>query len=277
MTYIKNFGEISKNDIKTVGGKGASLGELINAGIPVPPGFVITIEVFKNFKNKEIPQEIIDEILNAFDNLRTQRVAVRSSAVGEDSKTASWAGQLESYLNVSKDNLIDALKDCWKSIKSERAILYAKTNNIPQEKLAVAVVVQKMVESQASGVVFTVNPVTQDKNQMMIEAAYGLGEMLVQGLITPDNYALDKKTLEIKNKTLNNQDKMLIFIGGENREVETSQEKIGKQVISDEEIKQLGKLAKRIEDHYGNPQDIEWAFEKDNFYILQSRPITTLD
>ncbi len=276
MNYIKNFSEISKNDIALVGGKGASLGELTRAGIPVPSGFVITTEVFKNFKNKEIPREIIHEILSAFDNLHVQRVAVRSSATEEDSKTSSWAGQFDSFLNISRENLMNSIKNCWKSIESERVISYAKINNILHKRLSVAVIVQKMIESEASGVMFTINPINQNKNQMIMEAGYGLGEMLVQGLITPDSYILDKSTLKIVSKNLNSQNKMLVFKNGENKEVPVPKIKKGKYILDDKNIKSLAELAVKIEVHYKSPQDIEWALEKEKFYIVQSRPITTI-
>lgn len=246
--YIKQFNDISKDDVNLIGGKGASLGEMANVGIPVPPGFVITTEGFQ--------KDIEKEILEAFDRLDTDKVAVRSSAVAEDSSQASWAGQLETYLNVSREDLITKVKECWESIKSERAVDYASQQNLSKEQLMVAVVIQKMVDSQAAGVMFTVNPVSKDKNEVMIESVLGLGESLVQGAVTPDNFIVDKETLEIKSKNL---------------------QKENEQSISDENIKKIVELGKKIEDHYGNPQDIEWAIDGQNkIWILQSRPITTL-
>lgn len=248
MTYIKTFDQINKNDVLDVGGKGASLGEMTKAGIPVPQGFVITTEA-KGQINE-------GEILKAYDDLNTEKVSVRSSAVAEDSAQASWAGQLETYLNITKENLIDKVKDCWNSIKSERARSYAARQNLPEDQLLIAVVIQKMVDSKTSGVMFTVNPVTKDKNEIMIEFVLGLGESLVQGLVTPDNFIVDKKSLEIRSKDLQQK---------------------GKQALSDEKIKELVKFGKTIEEHYGSPQDIEWAIDdQGKIWILQSRPITTL-
>ncbi len=273
--YIKKFSEISKDDVAEVGGKGASLGEMINAGTPVPPGFVVTAETYRQFINSQIPVDIQEEILWAFDELGVERVAVRSSAVAEDSKTASWAGQLESYLNVTKNGLIDAIRECWNSIKSERALSYAAEQNLNEGDLVVAVVVQKMVESEVSGVMFTVNPVTHDQNEIMIEAGFGLGEMIVQGMITPDNFLLDKNSLEIKNIDVQTQDKKLVFQNGENVEVTLDQIEGSKQALNEDQIMALAKIGREIENHYGFPCDIEWAYEKGKFYIVQSRPITT--
>lgn len=276
MDYIKHFKQINKNDVGLVGGKGASLGEMTQAGIPVPPGFVVTAETYRKFINDELPVDVIEEILTAFDSLNTQRVAVRSSAIAEDSKTASWAGQLESYLNVTRDQLIENIRKCWNSIRSERALAYAAQQNLSEDQLVVAVVVQKMVESESSGVMFSVNPINNDLDEIMIEGGFGLGEMVVQGMITPDTFLVDKKTLEIKNKDIQSQETMLVYADGENREVSVPEHKRDKPVLSDEQVKELAALAIRIETHYGSPQDIEWALEKGKFYILQARPVTTL-
>lgn len=275
--YIKLFKSIFKSDVKEVGGKGASLGEMTNAGISVPPGFVVTTETFKQFFNQEIPIEVKEEILKAFDELGAERVAVRSSAVAEDSSTASWAGQLESFLNVIRENLIEKIRDCWNSIRSERALAYASQQNIPEQDLIVAVVIQKMVNSDAAGVIFTANPITNNKQELMIEGGFGLGEMIVQGMVTPDNFLVDKSSLEIKTKNISSQENMLVFQDGENQAISVPEDKKSEQVITDEQIKQLSKLGIKIEDHYGFPCDIEWALENGNFYIVQSRPITTLN
>lgn len=248
MSSIKKFGEISKENVDLVGGKGASLGEMTNVGIPVPPGFVITTDGFQN--------DIEQETLEAFDKLNAEKVAVRSSAVAEDSSSASWAGQLETYLNITRENLINKVKECWDSINSERAKDYASQQDLSEDQMKVAVVVQKMVDAESAGVMFTVNPISKDKNEVMIESTLGLGEKLVQGEIIPDNFIIDKNSLEIENRDLSEQDK---------------------QTVSDENIKQLVELGKKIESHYGKPQDIEWAIDNEHkIWILQSRPITTL-
>lgn len=275
--YIKSFNEISKKDINQVGGKGASLGEMTQAGISVPSGFVITTQVYQKFINEQIPVDVREKILKAFNSLVVERVAVRSSAVAEDSSQASLAGQLETFLNIKKEDLIDRLRDCWNSIKSERALAYIAEQNLSQDKLAVAIVVQKMVDSQSSGVVFTVNPITKNPNEIMIEAGLGLGEALMQGLITPDNFIINKKTLEIKNQDIQIQETMLASIDGENIEVAVPDDKKDKPAITDGKVIELAKLAIGIENHYQTPQDIEWAIDnQDKIWILQSRPITTL-
>lgn len=276
-TNLLPLTKINKKDVSLVGGKGASLGEMINAGIPVPPGFVITTDLYKNFRDLEIPLEIQKEILSAFDSLGVQMVAVRSSAIAEDSGDASWAGQLESYLNVSRNDLINKIKECWKSIESERAIQYALEQNLSQDQLLVGVIVQAMIASEASGIMFTVNPITKNANEIMIETGFGLGEMIVQGLITPNNFILNKKTLEIKSRNIQAQDKMLVFQDGKNKEVPVPENKKNEQAISDEKAKELAEISSKIETHYGKPQDIEWGIDSESkIWILQSRPITTL-
>lgn len=248
MSYIKDFSEISKKDVELVGGKGAALGELTNAGFSVPPGFVITTDAKNEIKEPEI--------FAAFQVLGAEKVSVRSSAVAEDSSSASWAGQLETYLNVTKENLMDSIKKCWQSINSDRVRSYIKDQNLSADQLKVAVVVQTMVKAQSAGVMFTVNPVSADKNEMMIESVLGLGESLVQGEVTPDNFIISKSKMEIIAKDL---------------------QKIEDPSVSDENIMKLVEIGKKIEEYYGRPQDIEWAIDQENkIWILQSRPITTL-
>lgn len=276
MDLIKDFSQLSKDDTAEVGGKGASLGEMSRAGIPVPPGFVVTAEAFNQFYYTELPVDVIEQIYAAFDALGAERVAVRSSAVAEDSISASWAGQLESYLNTTRDQLIDNIRLCWNSIRSERALSYGTYKGIDESQMIVAVVVQKMVDSESSGVMFTANPVTKNRSEIMIEGGFGLGEVIVQGMITPDNFIIDKDSLEITSKSIESQEMKLIYRDSENKEVEIPQHLQSEPALTDEQVKTLATLGKKIEDHYGTPQDIEWALEKNEFYIVQSRPITTL-
>lgn len=272
--YTKKFSEIDKNSVAEVGGKGASLGEMTKAGIPVPPGFVVTAETYRQFIDSEIPIEVQEEILRSFDELGVERVAVRSSAIAEDSKTASWAGQLESYLNVTRDKLIENIRQCWNSIKSERALAYAAEQNLPEDQLVVAVVVQKMVDSDVSGVMFTINPITKNQDEIMIEAGFGLGEMIVQGMITPDNFIYNKKLKEVTNFDIQVQDTMMVFADEQTKEVPVPEDKKDKAALTETQVKELAQIGLRIEDHYGFPCDIEWVLEKNKFYIVQSRPIT---
>ncbi|MBU1091343.1 hypothetical protein KKA27_00520 [Patescibacteria group bacterium] len=241
--FTRAFEELSKKDVKIAGGKGASLGELTQAGFEVPPGFVVL-----DSKSKNIDKEILQE----FDRLEVEKVAVRSSATAEDSITNSCAGQLESYLNVTKKDLLKSIQKCRDSLYSPRALTYCAERGLTNKDILVAVVVQKMVDSEKAGVCFTVHPVTQDKKQMIIEAVDGLGESLVQGIVTPDSYVINKKTFGLIDININ-----------------------GRQKLNETQIKKLAKICIDIEKHYKKPQDIEWALEKGKFYIVQSRPITT--
>ncbi|MBN1325653.1 hypothetical protein JW977_01575 [Candidatus Falkowbacteria bacterium] len=311
--FIKNFIELSKNDIHLAGGKGASLGEMTQTGILVPSGFVITAKAFNQFlaetdlrqeieaqlnkidyKNidsvdqasktifdlihdAKFPKDLEKEILNEFKKLNVDLVAVRSSATAEDSSTASWAGELESYLNTDENHLLGNVKKCWASLFTPRAIVYRMEKGMRKTKVSVAVVIQAMIQSDVSGICFTVHPVTKDKNQMIIEAGYGLGEAIVSGSITPDSYVIHKDDYEIIDINIAEQEKKIIRNpAGGNHWVELEKERRGKQKLSGEQIVELVKICLNIEKHYGFSCDIEWGFVENKFYILQSRPITTL-
>lgn len=312
MIYSKKFNEIGKNDTNIAGGKGASLGEMTQAGIPVPPGFVILADAFRKLiqgndivekidailktvdisktetvdkaseqireliKNAQTPQDVSDEITKAFDDLGTEFVAVRSSATAEDSLSASWAGELETYLNTTKDDLLEMVKKCWSSLFTPRAIFYRIEKKMDADEVAVAVVVQKMVQSEISGIAFTVHPVTKDPNSMVIEAGWGLGEAIVGGQVTPDTYVIDKEKNEITEKYQSTQEMMIDRVGNETKEMPVPEDKKEKQKLTGQEILKLAEICKKIETLYGKPQDIEWARENNKFYIVQSRPITTL-
>lgn len=311
MNFIKTLRELDKDNVAEAGGKGASLGEMTQAGIPVPSGFVILSRAFDRFvaesdinteidsvlhsvDNREIhtvddasekikalilaaemPADITREIKSNFQLLDSKFVAVRSSATAEDSASAAWAGQLESYLNTTGKGLLENVKKCWASLFTPRAIFYrfekfGKETHL--QKISVAVVVQKMVESEMSGIIFSVHPVTQDYNQLIIEAALGLGEAIVSGQITPDSYVVEKEPRRILDKNVVTQTRGM-YRGGWKDIPEAVGEK---QVLSDSQILELSDLVLKIESHYNFPVDIEWAFESGKFYIVQSRPITTL-
>lgn len=313
MELLRDFKNISKNDVPLAGGKGASLGEMTQAGISVPSGFVILANAFEKFleetdlnveidaildsvDHKEIhtienasekiqslilqvkmPQDIATEIQKFFKNLNSKYVAVRSSATAEDSASAAWAGQLESYLNTTEENLLENVKKCWASLFTPRAIFYRFEKDLHKQKISVAVVVQKMVESEKSGIAFSVHPVTQDRNQLIIEAGFGLGEAIVSGQITPDSYVVEKQPRRIIDKNNQTQVRGLYRAqNGGNEWRDISNEQGEKQVLSDKEILELSETILKIENHYSFPCDIEWAFENGKFYIVQSRPITTL-
>ncbi|HYF97147.1 MAG TPA: PEP/pyruvate-binding domain-containing protein [Patescibacteria group bacterium] len=266
------FDEINSNNLELVGGKAMALSEMIKAGVNVPPGFSITTDTYR----LGLTDEIVEEILKAFDKLQVDRVAVRSSAVAEDSKEASWAGQLETYLNVDKKGLIEAVKKCWSSVNSEHAKEYAKQHNIDHADNAVGVVVQQMVDSDISGVMFTANPVTNNRDEIIIESIYGLGELLVSGSVTPENFTINRNTKKVTSHNSNQQNKMLIYKDGENIELNIPDHKLKISTLKDKNLRDLIATAENIESNYGSPQDIEWAIENDKLYITQTRPITTL-
>ena len=316
--FIKHFNELSKNDVEIAGGKGASLGEMTNAKILVPEGFVVLSSAFDGFLTENDLDKKIEKILEAMDyeknnqvdnaskkirkliqktefskviareikkefkKLDTKYVAVRSSATAEDSSFASWAGELETYLNVTSKDLVESIKKCWSSLFTPRAIFYRFEKKLQNQKVSVAVVVQKMIQSEVSGICFTAHPVTKDLNQMVIEAGYGLGEAIVGGMITPDTYIIDKlkvkseKLKAILDKNIAEQEMMIVRDASGTIEKKISIDIGNKQKLTDKQIIKLSKICFAIEKHYKKPQDIEWAFEKDKFYITQSRPITTL-
>jgi len=311
MNYLKSFLQIKATDVALAGGKGASLGELTNAGISVPPGYVVIASAFDRFIDEagiaeeiqtrvqevnpedinsvdkasnvirdlihdtKIPEDIASEITESFDQLDCDFVAVRSSATAEDSEIASWAGELDTFLNTAKDNLLENVKKCWASLYTPRAIFYRYEKNLVDHSVSVAVVIQKMVQSEVAGVAFTVHPVTMDKNQMIIEAGLGLGEALVSGQITPDSYIVDKSEMMILDINISEQTKQLAKSDSGNEWIELKSEG-AQQKLSGKHIIELAEICKSIEDHYGFPCDIEWALEDTTFYITQSRPITTL-
>lgn len=311
--HTKNFKQLTNKDVAIAGGKGASLGEMTKVKIPVPPGFVVLSSAFDRFIketdinveinalwdvlevtnteeiernsemiqnliiNKKFPEDVAKEILDDFIKLKTKYVAVRSSATAEDSKSDAWAGQLESYLYVEKKDLLSAVLKCWASLFTPRATFYRLERKLQKNKISVAVVIQKMANSDVSGVCFTVHPVTRDKDQMIIEACLGLGEALVQGIITPDSYVVKKSTLNIIDINIGNQEKQIVKSRKQTEEKQVSIKLRDKQKLTEKQIKELAKICINIEKHYGDPRDIEWALEGKKFYIVQSRPITTLN
>lgn len=310
--HIKFFKQLSKKDTEIAGGKGASLGEMAQAGFSVPSGFVVSSEAFNDFLKetdllqeikaalekvdikemhtienasekiqamilgKSMPADIEKEILRNFKKLGARFVAVRSSATAEDSAQAAWAGQLESYLNTTEKTLLENVKKCWASLFTPRAIFYRFEKGFHKSRISVAVVIQKMVNSEKSGIAFSVHPVTQDDNQLIIEAGFGLGEAIVSGQITPDSYVVDKRGYKILDININEQGKALYRKNSGGNIWKKIGEKGKRQVLSEKEIVKLSKLIVKIENHYGFPCDIEWAKEKGKFYVTQSRPITTL-
>ena len=274
--YFEKFEHISYKDAHLYGGKSCSLGEMLQAGIPVPTGFGISVEAQKEFTDKPFSDEFLDELKSLYTDLGLKRVAVRSSALAEDSSDASWAGQLESYLNVEFDGLEEAIRKCWDSINTEHAVSYASDKGLSKDDLLVGVAVQSMVDSEVAGVMFTVDPIQRDTSKIMIEGLYGLGEMLVQGITTPDRYIVDKASGEAIDFTIEIKQQQMIYRDGKNVTEPVPDAIADRAVLREEQVVELAKLGKKIEDYYGSPQDIEWAFAGGKFYIVQSRPITTL-
>ena len=319
MSYVEKFEDLSKSDIGIAGGKGANLGELTQAGIPVPPGFVVTAQAYEYFMDEaginDKVMSILDEIdindtkalqaaaeeiktiiiespipddlvlfIREFYNELCSRVgeddtdvAIRSSATAEDLPEASFAGQQDTFLHVSGDDeVIEYIRKCWASLFEARAIFYREENNFEHSKVYIAVVVQKMAFADKAGVMFTVNPSTGEEIAM-IEGSWGLGESVVSGDVTPDNYQVDKKNNEIINVTIS--DKKVMYTNddsGTSIKVDVPEDKRKERVLSDAELIELTEMGKRVQAHYGEPMDTEWAFEKDSLYLLQARPITTL-
>lgn len=326
MKYIKFFKDLGRNDAEIAGGKGASLGEMTNAKIPVPPGFVILSDAFEYFlkenglveeieailekinhkemeevdkasetiqamileKEMKIPADLQKEIKDSFKKLNAKFVAVRSSATAEDGATNAWAGQLDSFLNTTSKELEENVKKCFASLFTPRAIFYRFEKGLNDSHISVAVVVQKMVNSEKSGIAFSVHPVTEDRNQIIIEASWGLGEAIVSGQVTPDSYVVEKEPRNILDVNIAEKGRGLFRRTGSGSPSQNAtanqanvwkdlpSKKANEQCLSGKEILEFSDLILKIEKHYGFPCDIEWAFEKGKFYITQSRPITTL-
>jgi len=314
------FDEITKDDIPLVGGKGANLGEMVHARIPVPPGFIVTADAYFKFletagltneirrhlkglnvndskklqdiaslikdiiSSAPMPPDMVNEIKGAYLKLGDGLVAVRSSATAEDLPEASFAGQQRTFLNIrGEDEVVAAVQACWSSLFEPRAIFYREEHGFDHFKVGIAVPVQKMVQSETSGVMFTVEPLSNDTTKILIEAICGLGEAIVSGDVTPDQYLLDKNGIRIVDKKIHKQEWQLVqdakaTIGEleQNIKIPVPPSKQAKQKLADKDIVGLAKVGKMIEDLYKFPQDIEWAREGKQLFILQTRPITTL-
>ncbi|MDE2988273.1 MAG: phosphoenolpyruvate synthase [Chloroflexota bacterium] len=319
--HIVWFAEVGRDDVPLVGGKGANLGELTQADIPVPPGFVVTTRAYREFINHsgldhvlrrilhglnvddddqlnatadavqhaieqaEMPATMQQEITAAYAELGEGPVAVRSSATAEDLAEASFAGQQATFLNIEGGvNVVEAVQRCWASLFEARAIFYREQAGWGHLDVDLAVPVQRMVQSESSGVMFTVDPITNDHNRVVIEAAFGLGEAVVGGLVSPDHYEVDKAADQILERQIFTQDRRLVRSPdgrldpehGANVWQDLSESDGSMAKLSDEQIVELTTIGKRIESHYRSPQDIEWGWADNQFYLLQTRPITTV-
>lgn len=292
--YIQKFETITKGDIGTAGGKGANLGEMTQAGIPVPPGAVLTTEAYERFIEFNgivlsgepgrirkdilagaIPENVKSEILDYYRGMgENARVAVRSSATAEDLEDASFAGQQETYLNIQgEDMLLDSIKACYASLWGERAVSYRKEKGYDRLPVALAVVIQLMVESEAAGVLFTQNPANGNKEEMLINASYGLGEAVVSGAVSPDELVCLKGG-QILRQAIGSKETMVVYGKEQTVTVPVKQEDRAKLSLTPLQIKKLAAMGEKIENHYQTPMDIEWAFVQNELYILQARAIT---
>ena len=313
-SYVFGFREIDKNKLMVVGGKGANLGELFKLEeIHVPDGFCISTEAFKRILRKtssinelldrlaflkvedrkkigelsgeirrliegfRIPQDMNEEITCMISLLGEQNAyAVRSSATAEDLPAASFAGQQDTYLNIiGKEEILKHIRKCWASLFTERAVIYRIQNGFDHRKIQLAVVVQQMIFPQAAGILFTADPVTSNRKVLSIDAGFGLGEALVSGLVNGDSYKVCKEEI-IDKKISSKKLAVYAFKDGGTREQEIESERQNRQVLTDEQILQLAYMGRKIEKHFGCPQDIEWCLDEEGFHFVQSRPITTL-
>jgi pyruvate,water dikinase len=320
------FEDLRNVDVSIVGGKNASLGEMISSGLPVPPGFAVTAFSYERFiQEKKIAEQIYNIIKETITNpndprqydtaskkireliektpmpkdmenairtayrelnkrldLKDTFVAVRSSATAEDLPDASFAGQQETYLNVKgEDDLIDKVVKCWSSLFTPRAIFYRNEKGFPHEKVFISVGVQKMVNSRCAGVMFTINPVSGDRDEIVIEGNFGLGETVVSGAVNPDDFIIDKNTMQIKERRISRKTVKYIrdFKTGKTVHLDIPEDEQKTVCVSDKELMMLAELAKRIEKHYAKPMDIEWAIDQDlsypeNMMLVQARPET---
>ena len=306
--------DIQADDLEQVGGKAASLGEMAAAELPVPPAFVVTADTYRSFieasgideiladvigvdtddsaalagaadraqtaiTETPLPESVREEILAAYREIGSGTpVAVRSSATAEDQPDASFAGQQETFLNVTEEALLDRVRDCWASLFTQRALYYRAEQGYDDAAVDIAVVVQEMVDAEKSGVMFTSHPSTGAPT-VTIEAAWGLGEAVVSGAVTPDNYVLDRDTGELEKITV--AEKTVMHRRdpdtGETVERPVPEAKRDRRVLDEEELTALTRLGERLEAHYGTPQDVEWAITDGEVFLLQSRPITTIE
>ena len=316
--YLAWFDEIPDGELAmAAGGKGASLCRMSRAGLPVPEGFIVRSEMFNAFMEANglwdyvfeklgtidfssdasliavsaeirrriidcpVPQDMAEDIVKHYSKIGSGRepVAVRSSGTAEDLDDASFAGQQETFLFViGNDDVVKFIKECWASLYNDRAIFYRREKKFDERSISIAVVVQRMVSAQKAGVMFTSNPITNDYNTVVLEAAWGLGEAIVSGIVTPDNLWIDKRTGEVTTEYISEKETMVVRLSerGGTKEEPDPEELREAPVLTDAERNRLVELARKIEDFYKKPEDIEWAIVDGQVYLLQSRPITTM-
>ena len=316
---VRSFAQLGREDVQFAGGKGANLGELTRAGLPVPDGFVVGAPAYAAFCAESGLRERLAELLDGVDvedtkalqaasvaaremldaapmppalaqeiRLRYEQlvgedteapVAVRSSATAEDTAETSFAGMNETFLNVrGAEAVIDAVRRCWRSLFGTRTIYYRGVNGFGQAEMDIAVVVQRQVASTRAGVMFTVNPATGERDELVVEASFGLGEAVVSGSVSPDRYLIEKDPLWLRERDVHCKELVIEYdLQGGTCQRSLSREEGFRPTLDEREVMAVAALGLRIEQHYGSPQDTEWAFDPDGvLWMLQSRPITTL-
>ncbi|TVS09555.1 MAG: hypothetical protein EA424_26885 [Planctomycetaceae bacterium] len=309
--YVQDLASVEANQLDRAGGKAANLGEMLKAGLPVPGGFVVLTEAYRRcfavndpdgclrgrldqaamdgtdgaisseardlFLNGAMPLELENEILEAYKRLGRPVTAVRSSANAEDLPGASFAGQYSSFLNVRGEaELMKAVRECWASLWNDRAVTYRRKHGIGNRDLAHGVLVQRLIPAEKSGILFTANPVNGRRDQLLLNASWGLGEAIVGGEVTPDQWVVSKADGAVLESFVARKEVMTIREDGGIRLVSVPAEQIETSTLDTGEVQALARLALQAEGHFGTPQDIEWAFFAGEFHLVQSRPITAL-
>ena len=291
--YLAWFDEIPDEELAhAAGGKGASLCRMSRAGLPVPKGFIVRSEMFNAFMEANGLWDYVFEKLDTIDfssdaSLISVAAEIRERIISspvpqemaEDLDDASFAGQQETFLFViGNDDVVKYIKECWASLYNDRAIFYRREKHFDERSISIAVVVQCMVSAQKAGVMFTSNPITNDYDTVVLEAAWGLGEAIVSGIVTPDNLWINKHTGEVTTEYISEKETMVVRLNerGGTKEIPVPEDQREAPVLTDDERNQLVTLANRIEAFYKKPEDIEWAIVDGQVYLLQSRPITTM-
>ena len=272
MKWICRFDEIDAGDVDVVGGKGLSLGLMTKSGLQVPPGFCLTSAAHRQSEANRLSDQMRSELLRAYSELSQGLVAVRSSATLEDGEVASFAGQQETILGVEgPEQLVEAVERCWQSLDSERAQAYRQQHGVNESSAAMAVVVQRLIPSEVSGVLFTRDPLDATGRQMLVEASWGLGESVVSGRVTPDRFHIDRDTGRIASQAISLKTTQHTAAGPKAiPEADQS-----RPCLNELQLRELAEVGRRIEEFYGQPRDVEWAWAEGRLWVLQARPITS--
>lgn len=313
MVEIIALNSIDELQAPQVGGKAANLGRLTSGGFLVPPGVVVPVEAYEQFLDRDGLRERIERALASVDLQDEAAVenasqiikaffraenadplsgaldrsisdidpdalwSVRSSAVAEDLANASFAGQQDTYLNVSRKDVPEQVRRCWASYWNSRAIAYRHRANVPHLGTGMAVIVQRMVDARSSGIMFTTDPVSGKKDRIIIESSWGLGESIASGIVTPDRFVCEKRRLKLVERTINRKVTGIFMSADGDRSVKIDDREQTSPSLTSDEMGAVARAGKRIEAFFGSPQDVEWALEGDEVFILQSRPITKSD